>query len=65
MDAIARQVVVLAGKVSVYLSLEDKYLYPKLAESTEEKIRSLALRYQKQMGGIASNFVIYKVLKKE
>lgn len=59
-DIIARQVAVLAGKVSIHLSLEDKYLYPKLAESTEEKIRSLALRYQKQMGGIASNFVAYK-----
>ena len=59
-DTIAHFVAKLAGKISVHLSLEDKFMYPKLAESTDPQIQGIGLRYQKQMGSIAGNFVIYK-----
>lgn len=59
-EEIAHNVSVLAGKISIHLSMEDKFMYPKLAESTDEMVRNLAIRYQNQMGGIAQNFVVYK-----
>ena len=59
-DQIALHICTLAGKISVHLSLEDKFMYPKLAESKEEQTQKLAIRYQQQMGGIAEMFALYK-----
>lgn len=59
-ETIAHCVARLAGIISVHLSMEDKFMYPKLAESTDDKIKSLGTRYQKQMGSIAANFTVYK-----
>ena len=59
-DAIAHSVSRLAGIINVHLSMEDKFMYPGLAKSTDDKIKGLGLRYQKQMGDIAGNFIQYK-----
>ena len=59
-DEIARNIARLAGAIGIHLSTEDKFMYPKLAESTDEKIRSIGLRYQKQMEPTAANFTLYK-----
>lgn len=57
---IALHISMLAGKIKVHLSMEDKYLYPKLLESNIPEIQMLAERYQKEMGSLADSFVKYK-----
>lgn len=59
-DDLVRHLCTLAGKIGVHLSMEDKSMYPRLAESSDEQIRSMAVRYQEQMGGIAGRFTQYK-----
>lgn len=50
----------LAGKIKFHLSMEDKYLYPGLQRSDDERVKKLASDYQKEMGDLAEKFVIYK-----
>lgn len=57
---IALHINALAGKITIHLSMEDKYLYPRLIESKNLEVQKLAERYQKEMGSLAENFVRYK-----
>lgn len=59
-DDLVRHLCTLAGKIGVHLSMEDKSMYPRLAESRDPQIRDMAIRYQNQMGGIAGRFTSYK-----
>lgn len=59
-EEIALHICTLAGKINVHLSMEDKFMYPKMITSEDEQIKKLALRYQQQMGGIAERFTSYK-----
>ena len=59
-EKIAKHMCQLAGKIKVHLSSEDTFMYPQLSKSEEESVRTLATRYQQQMGGIAEKFVAYK-----
>jgi hemerythrin-like domain-containing protein len=45
----------LVGKLNVHLSMEDKVLYPDLLEHSNERIKSLAMRYIYELGGIMSS----------
>lgn len=49
----------LAGMVSLHLAMEDKALYPNLANHPEASARALAKRYQDEMGGIGVVFNDY------
>ena len=57
---IALHISTLAGRIKIHLSMEDKYLYPGLKERGSEQIKNMATAYQKEMGGLADVFVIYK-----
>lgn len=57
---IALHISTLAGKIKIHLSMEDKYLYPRLKESNRPEVRKLAEQYQKEMGSLAESFVRYK-----
>lgn len=46
----------LAGLISVHLAAEDKFLYPNLAKSEDETVRTTAQRFEQEMGGLASAF---------
>ena len=48
----------LAGKVNFHLAMEDKALYPRLMQQDAEA-NKMALRFQKEMGGLAGVFVEY------
>ena len=49
----------LAGKLTVHLAMEDKALYPRLAEAKVETARGLARAFQQEMGGLAQAFANY------
>ena len=49
----------LAGKLTVHLAMEDKALYPRLAEAKVESARGIARGFQKEMGGLAQAFADY------
>ena len=49
----------LAGKLTVHLAMEDKALYPRLAEAKVESSRGIARAFQQEMGGLAQAFADY------
>lgn len=49
---IALHISTLAGKIKVYLSMEDKFLYPGLQERGNDQVKKLANTYQDEMGGL-------------
>lgn len=51
--------VVLSGKISFHLGMEDKHLYPSLQNSKDEKLKTLADEYIKDMGTLAGAFKDY------
>ena len=56
----SRAVSRLAGLLTVHLAAEDKFLYPNLARSEDEHIRTTAARFDEEMGHLASTFLSYK-----
>ena len=50
----------LLGKLNVHLSMEDKALYPKLLEHSDERVKSMAKRFIDEMGGIGKAVKAYK-----
>lgn len=49
----------LSGKLTLHLAMEDKALYPRLAEAQGEEARALAKAFQSEMGGLAQAFAAY------
>lgn len=49
----------LAGKLTIHLAMEDKALYPRLAEADVEDCAALALAFMKEMGGLGAAFAAY------
>lgn len=49
----------LAGKLTVHLAMEDKALYPRLAQANVDNSRALANAFQQEMGGLAGIFADY------
>jgi hypothetical protein len=49
----------LAGKLTVHLAMEDKALYPRLAQVNVDNSRAMAATFQKEMGGLAGAFADY------
>ncbi len=50
----------LAGQLNVHLKSEDKFLYPELENNKDEKISQTALKFDKEMRGIADIFMEFK-----
>lgn len=48
-----------AAKLNVHLSMEDKALYPKLLNSSDEKCKTTAKEFLNEMGGIKKVFETY------
>ncbi len=42
----------LLGKLTIHLAMEDKALYPRLLEYSDERIKSMAKRFIDEMGGL-------------
>lgn len=57
---IAKNINLLAGKLNIHLSTEDKFMYPKLRESSDDNLRKLAEEYSSEMGHIFQTFSQYK-----
>ncbi len=57
---IALHISTLAGKIRIHLLMEDKYLYPNLQKSDDERVKRLAKDYQKEMGNLSEKFIAYK-----
>ena len=53
---IGREISRLSGLLNVHLNSEDRYLYPKLLESNDSSVKTLAKRYQDEMGGLIGEF---------
>lgn len=50
----------LAGIIKIHLSSEDKYMYPKLIESTDVGIQKKAKSYHDEMGDLMEVFTSFK-----
>lgn len=59
-EEISRAISRLAGLLSVHLAAEDKFLYPSLARSNDEKIRTTSAHFAEEMGDLANVFLSYK-----
>ena len=57
---IAKNINILAGKLTVHLNSEDKYLYPDLLKSSDLKIKKIGEDYIKEMGNICDEFTKFK-----
>lgn len=58
-----KQAVVLLGRLSgvikLHLAMEDESLYPNLAKSADTKVKGVADKFIKEMGGIAKAYLAY------
>lgn len=57
---VAKHINILAGKLSVHLSMEDKHLYPHLLEKQDNEINSSVQFYMNEMSNLANEFTTYK-----
>ncbi len=57
---VKRLLLILLGKLSVHLTMEDKALYPRLLEHPDEKIKAIANRFIDDMGSIGEAVEDYK-----
>ncbi|WP_300381282.1 hemerythrin domain-containing protein [Clostridium sp.] len=60
LDKIVLDINTLAGKLIVHMNSEDKFLYPKLLNSEDTKIKSMAKEYIDEMGDLHNKFREYK-----
>ncbi|MDI9348677.1 MAG: hemerythrin domain-containing protein [Candidatus Symbiobacter sp.] len=51
--------IVLASRLNFHLSMEDKFLYPKAAQSHDAELRDLAQKMQTEMAGLSEEFTRY------
>ncbi len=57
---LGKQISSLAGVINVHLSSEDKFMYPKLMEDSDESVRNMAKSYQNEMGDLMQVFTAFK-----
>lgn len=60
LDKIVLDINTLAGKLTVHMNSEDKFLYPRLLNNEDSKIKSMAKEYIEEMGDIHNKFKEYK-----
>lgn len=56
-DDVASMLARLSGKLSVHLTQEDNFLYPRLKNSGNAKAKSLADSFQDEMGGLSQTYM--------
>lgn len=57
---IAKNISILAGKLQIHLSHEDKYLYPSLLNSEVASVKNKAQQYVREMGNLQGIFTTFK-----
>lgn len=57
---IAKNISILAGKLQIHLSHEDKYLYPSLLNSEVTGVKNKAQQYVREMGNLQGVFTVFK-----
>lgn len=57
---LARHINILAGKLNIHLSMEDKYLYPSLLSKENSQMNLSIEDYINEMGGLAKEFSEFK-----
>ncbi|WP_411169183.1 hemerythrin domain-containing protein [Clostridium sp. MB05] len=50
----------LAGKLNIHMRTEDKFLYPQLINSSDDKLKKIAIEYSEEMGSIHVIFNEFK-----
>ena len=50
----------LFAKLGIHLAMEDKALYPKLLESNDESVKTMAKEFMEEMGGIGEALKNYR-----
>lgn len=60
LDKMVLDINTLAGKLIVHMNSEDKFLYPRLLNSEDIKIKSIAKEYIEEMGDLHNKFKEYK-----
>ncbi len=50
----------LLGKLTIHLAMEDKALYPRLLEHSDERVKSMAKRFIDEMGSLGEAVNAYK-----
>ncbi|NFV80488.1 hemerythrin domain-containing protein [Magnetospirillum aberrantis] len=59
-DAVAQVVRELFGKFSVHLAIEDNSLYPRAKSTGDAHLRSVASRFESEMGDLGKRFDAYR-----
>ncbi len=58
-DTLRRLIARLAGKLKLHLAIEDDSLYPELYKQPDKELQDTAMRFNKEMGGINTEFQSY------
>lgn len=59
--ALRKLLSILAGKLNFHLALEDKALYPRIADGDDAAARELARKFKTEMGGLGEAFAAYNL----
>lgn len=60
LDKVVLNINTLAGKLIVHMNSEDKFLYPRLLNNEDSKIKTMAKEYIDEMGDLHNKFKEYK-----
>lgn len=60
LDTLVRNINILAGKLNIHMTSEDKFLYPALVESKDQQLKEISKQYSEEMGHIHLGFNNYK-----
>ncbi|MFV0343622.1 MAG: hemerythrin domain-containing protein [Anaerocolumna sp.] len=57
---LAKHINILAGRLNIHLTMEDKYLYPSLLSKEKQDLTYSIEEYMKEMSGLANAFTAFK-----
>jgi hemerythrin-like domain-containing protein len=60
LDGLVLDINTLAGKLNIHMRTEDKFLYPQLINSKDDKLKKVAIEYSEEMGNIYMIFNEFK-----
>lgn len=60
LDKVVLDINKLSGKLVVHMNSEDKFLYPRLLNNEDIKIKAMANEYINEMGDLHNKFKVYK-----
>lgn len=59
-NSLVRNINTMSGKLKIHLSSEDKYLYPKLLNSENLKLKDFGKKYYDEMKDVTKSYEDYK-----